>query len=139
MEVFASASESEHLEEDVGTSVEHRTVTPSLLTRRSFAGLAGAAAAGMLLYAGEVSRHELMTERRTIAIQNLPESFAGFRIAQISDFHYAAYTEPSYIERVVARVNALKPDDRRFRQHVADRQGQSGGLCTVMRRDPRQT
>jgi predicted MPP superfamily phosphohydrolase len=110
MEVFASASESEHLEEDVGTSVEHRTVTPSLLTRRSFAGLAGAAAAGMLLYAGEVSRHELMTERRTIAIQNLPESFAGFRIAQISDFHYAAYTEPSYIERVVARVNALKPD-----------------------------
>jgi predicted MPP superfamily phosphohydrolase len=83
---------------------------PAPLSRRIFLGAAGAAAAGMLLYAGEISRHELVTEQRSIAIEHLPESFDGFRIAQISDFHYAAYTEPFYIERVVERVNALRPD-----------------------------
>ena len=80
------------------------------LTRRSFLGASGLAAVGMGLYAGEIARHELVTERRTIALPNLPEVFAGYRIAQISDFHYAAYTEPFHIRHAVERVNALKPD-----------------------------
>ncbi|HEY0784824.1 MAG TPA: metallophosphoesterase, partial [Acidobacteriaceae bacterium] len=32
------------------------------------------------------------------------------RIVQISDFHYASFTEPFYLRRVVERVNALAPD-----------------------------
>ena len=80
------------------------------MTRRAFLGTAGAGAVGLTLYAGEISRHELVTEHRSIAIENLPEPFDGMRIVQISDFHYAAYTEPFYIRRVVERVNALKPD-----------------------------
>ena len=79
-------------------------------TRRHFLGAAGAAAAGLALYAGEIARHELVTEPRTIQIANLPESFDGFRAVQISDFHYAAYTEPFYLHRMVERVNALQPD-----------------------------
>ena len=86
------------------------TTPPTHLTRRSFLGAAGAAAVGGALYAGEISRHELVTEKRVIHIEHLPESFDGFRIAQISDFHYASYTEPFYIHRVVERVNALAPD-----------------------------
>jgi predicted MPP superfamily phosphohydrolase len=80
------------------------------LTRRTFLGAAAAAALSTALYAGEIARHELVTERRAIAIEHLPESFSGFRIAQISDFHFAAYTEPFYMRRVVERVNALRPD-----------------------------
>jgi predicted MPP superfamily phosphohydrolase len=64
----------------------------------------------MALYAGEIARHELVTERVSIAIDRLPEAFSGMRIAQISDLHYAEYTEPYYIRQVVARVNALRPD-----------------------------
>ncbi len=84
--------------------------TPSLLTRRAFLGVAGGAIAGLALYAGEHGRHQLELERRTIRIAQLPEAFAGFRIAQISDLHLAEYTEPWFIERVVREVNALKPD-----------------------------
>ncbi len=82
----------------------------SLLTRRAFLGLGGGAAVGLALYAGEVSRHELVLERRTIRIAGLPEAFRGLRIAQISDFHFAEYSEPFFIERVVRQVNALQPD-----------------------------
>jgi predicted MPP superfamily phosphohydrolase len=111
MDVLAPASQIDHSEPATLPSNEpQRAPSPAPLNRRAFLGAAGAAAAGLVLYAGEVSRHELITERRTISIQNLPESFDGFRIVQISDFHYAAYTEPFYIRYAVERVNALKPD-----------------------------
>ena len=91
--------------------IEAPTTAPSsLLTRRAFLGLAGGAAVGMGLYAGEHGRHQLELERRTIGIAGLPEAFAGFRIAQISDVHLAEYTEPWFVERAVHEVNALKPD-----------------------------
>ncbi len=82
----------------------------SLLTRRAFLGLSGAAAAGMALYAGEIGRHQLVLERQTIRIPKLAETFAGLRIVQISDIHYAQYTEPFFVRRVVREVNALQPD-----------------------------
>ncbi len=114
MEVLAPESRTEHAEARLSPSPEKETgaagLPASCLTRRGFLGMAGAAAVGVGLYAGEIARHELVTERRTISIEQLPDSFAGFRIAQISDFHYASYTEPFYLRRVVERVNALRPD-----------------------------
>jgi predicted MPP superfamily phosphohydrolase len=118
MEVFAPETQPKtQKSQQAQAEPEPATSSPSdftqasfSLTRRSFLSAAGAAAVGMLLYAGEIARHELVTEHRTISLANLPESFDGFRIVQISDFHYAAYTEPFYIHRVVERVNALKPD-----------------------------
>ena len=92
----------------VETPVE--AAPPSLLTRRAFLGVAGGAAAGLALYAGEVGRHQLELERRTIRIARLPEAFAGYRIAQISDLHIAEYTEPFFIERTIDAVNRLQPD-----------------------------
>ena len=91
--------------------VEAPAVTqPSLLTRRVFLGSGAAAAAGLALYAGEHGRHQLELERRTIRIAHLPEAFAGFRIAQISDIHLAEYTEPGFVQEAVRRINALRPD-----------------------------
>jgi len=80
------------------------------LTRRSFLSLSGAAAAGLAFYAGEVARHELSVEEHTIHLARLPDAFRGMRIVQISDFHYAEYTEAYFLERMVRVVNGLKPD-----------------------------
>jgi uncharacterized protein len=80
------------------------------LSRRDFLKLAGVAAVGLPLYAGEISRHELSVVRLTITLPRLPESFHGLTIAQVSDFHYAEYTEGFFIKRVIREVNRLKPD-----------------------------
>jgi predicted MPP superfamily phosphohydrolase len=82
----------------------------SLLTRRAFLGASAAVAVGLALDAGEIGRHDLVIERRTIRIPRLPEAFSGLRIAQISDIHFAEYTEPFFVERVVREVNALNAD-----------------------------
>ena len=90
------------------STLERRKKAP--LSRRDFLKLGGLAAVGLPLYAGEVSRHEISIERIAITLPQLPEAFRGFTIAQISDFHYAEYTEAFFIKRVVEQVNSLKPD-----------------------------
>lgn len=40
----------------------------------------------------------------------LPDAFRGMRIVQISDFHYAEFTEAFFLRDVVQHVNRLKPD-----------------------------
>jgi uncharacterized protein len=92
---------------DVSAPERQKTKT---FTRRDFLKLAGIAAVGLPVYAGEISRHEISIERLTITLPRLPESFRGLTIVQISDFHYAEYTEAFFIKRVVERVNQLKPD-----------------------------
>ena len=79
-------------------------------TRRDFLKLAGVAALGLPLYAGEISRHEISVLRVTITLPRLPDTFRGLTIAQLSDLHYAEYTEAYFIKQVVERVNRLKPD-----------------------------
>lgn len=81
-----------------------------LLTRRSFLGGAGIAAAGMALYSSEVARHEISILTHDIPIRNLPPAFEGYRIAQVSDIHYDEYTEPWFVHHVIDKVNALAPD-----------------------------
>ena len=79
-------------------------------TRRGFLIGSGALAAGMALYSGEISRHELVHQRSVIRMQNLPASFDGFRIVQISDIHLDEFTEPFFLEEVVRRINHIAPD-----------------------------
>jgi uncharacterized protein len=82
----------------------------SRLTRRSFLSLSALAAGGLAFYSGEIARHELSVEEHTIHLARLPDAFRGMRIAQISDFHYAEYTEAFFLARMVHEVNRLKPD-----------------------------
>jgi uncharacterized protein len=81
-----------------------------LLTRRNFLKMAALAAAALPVYSGEISRHELSVENHTIQLPRLPEVFRGLRIVQVSDLHYANFTEPFFIRKVVREVNRLKPD-----------------------------
>src|SRR5665213_3395267 len=81
-----------------------------IITRRIFVRSAMLAAGGFGVYAATHARHELEIVRRTILIRDLPDSFQGFRIAQISDIHLVEWTEPWFLRRVVAEVNKLAPD-----------------------------
>jgi uncharacterized protein len=83
---------------------------PTRFTRRSFLIGTGATTAGLVLYSGEVARHEIDIVERPIAITNLPTPFHGYRIVQLSDIHLDEYTEPFFLERIVHKVNALAPD-----------------------------
>ena len=80
------------------------------LTRRAFLQGGVLAAGGLAIYAGEIERHWVDVQNVEIRLGNLPEAFHGYRIAQLSDFHYGEYSEPTYIRAVVRRVNELRPD-----------------------------
>jgi predicted MPP superfamily phosphohydrolase len=82
----------------------------SVLTRRQFLGFSGLSVLGLGVYAGEIARHEIDIVHRTIVINRLPEVFKGFRIVQVSDFHFKEFTEAFFIKLVLDQVNALKPD-----------------------------
>jgi predicted MPP superfamily phosphohydrolase len=56
-------------------------------------------------------RTHVKVHSKNIEIPDLPASFHGLRVAQLSDIHLAGfYNHPGYIRDVVARVNQLQPD-----------------------------
>ena len=81
-----------------------------MLSRRQFLkgaiamGAAGLVADGLLLE----PRH-VVVERKTIAINGLPDAFDGFRICQITDVHHGPFTGLEFIKKVVEKVNSLNP------------------------------
>ncbi len=94
----------------VANPAQPASLGKTIVTRRNFLWLAAGSTAGMAFYAGEISRHELDIVYRTITLPRLPDPFAGFTIVQISDFHFQEYTEASFMEAVVRRVNEANPD-----------------------------
>lgn len=83
--------------------------SPGTMTRRSF--LAGAAAvAAVSAYSYGPGRHHLTVLRHDVYIPDLPSSFEGFKIAQLSDFHFGKWSEDSVTQHAVQIVNSLAPD-----------------------------
>ena len=63
------------------------------------------------VYCSIYSRVNLDVKKIELCSPKIPESFNGFTIVQISDFHLGSFNHtPSYINKVVERVNGLKPD-----------------------------
>jgi predicted MPP superfamily phosphohydrolase len=83
---------------------------PDPITRRAFLTGASAMGVGLATYAGTHARHEFEVLHRTFPIPNLPDSLHDLRIVQMSDIHLEEYTEPWFLEKMVAQVNALQPD-----------------------------
>lgn len=81
------------------------TMSPTQrITRRHFLVGAGATAAALALYSGEIGRHELDIVNRTFYLANLPTAFHGYRIAQLSDIHLEEFTEPFFLEHIIKKI-----------------------------------
>jgi uncharacterized protein len=80
------------------------------ISRRSFLALSVIAPIAVPLYAAEIARHELSVENVSIPMPRMHDAFRGIRIVQISDMHYANFTEPFFVRRAVEEVNRLKGD-----------------------------
>ncbi len=89
--------------------------TPTQLARREFLTRVGGGAAvaltgasigvGMFEARGE---HEIVTVE--IPLAKLPKALDGFSIVQLSDLHTGMTIDRDFVQRVVDRTNALKPD-----------------------------
>jgi len=82
-------------------------------TRRNFLRAGALAAGGALAvgadaFAWEPNHPHLV--KIEIALRRLPEAWDGFRIAQLSDFHYDEYFSIVPLRRAIGMVNDLKPD-----------------------------
>lgn len=65
----------------------------------------------MMWWGATVGRNSIQVERVEVSSPRLPESFNGYRIAQISDLHVGTWGEDThFIDRLVDSVNNLKPD-----------------------------
>jgi predicted MPP superfamily phosphohydrolase len=80
------------------------------LTRRRFLLGTAAAVGGFGLYSNQIARHEIDITHVDIPLRDLPDSFHGLRIVQISDLHLEEFTEEYFLRRIVRHVNALAPD-----------------------------
>jgi len=69
-------------------------------------GLGAVATVDGFLYEPE----DPVVERITIRLPRLPESFDGFRIAQMTDFHFGPYIGKPQIERAVQITRSLQPN-----------------------------
>jgi predicted MPP superfamily phosphohydrolase len=82
-----------------------------LPTRRQFLFAGGAAVAGGIALGidGHFECDRIQLKRVEIPLSHLPAAFDGFRIAQLSDFHYDDFSA-SPIRNCVQTVNNLNPD-----------------------------
>lgn len=65
---------------------------------------------GIFLYARYVGTKGLIVKEYKIGSENLPASFNGLKIAHFSDFHLGKTTDIEDIEKLVNKINILKPD-----------------------------
>jgi predicted MPP superfamily phosphohydrolase len=88
------------------------TPPPTRISRRKLlrnAALLAALPFGAGIYAHEIEPFWPRFPEIPIRIKNLPRSFDGYRIAQVTDMH-AGRVAFDYLDRVMSRVAALKPD-----------------------------
>jgi predicted MPP superfamily phosphohydrolase len=84
------------------------------VTRRQFLG--GLAAAPLVAlsassaYATLIEPHQYEITQTDIFIPNLPDSFEGFRITQLTDLHHSRIVGIDQIRRVIELAQGTKPD-----------------------------
>lgn len=63
-----------------------------------------------ILQAASIEPYQFEVTRRQIYISDLPRSFHGFRIVQLSDIHHSSFLDEAHIAEAVRRANELQPD-----------------------------
>ncbi|CAB1060700.1 hypothetical protein D1BOALGB6SA_5467 [Olavius sp. associated proteobacterium Delta 1] len=80
------------------------------ISRRSFLKNSFRLSVLAFLGIGYERRNNLKTEHVRISFPNLPASFHGFRIVQISDLHASFWVGRDYLMQVVREINQLEKD-----------------------------
>lgn len=57
-----------------------------------------------------IERQWVQLNRYRVPVASLPEAFHGFTVAQLTDIHLGLLVSDAFVEQVVARTNALRPD-----------------------------
>src|SRR5437879_11202783 len=81
-----------------------------LLLARAFAVGVGSVVAGLSVFGVRSALAGLRIKDVSIGIAGLPKALAGLRIVQITDLHIGPLLQKEWVEGVVERVRALKPD-----------------------------
>jgi predicted MPP superfamily phosphohydrolase len=63
-----------------------------------------------MVYGVLVGAHDYKVRRVKIALKNLPKSFEGFKILQLSDIHSGSFTNPSLVQKGIDMAIAQKAD-----------------------------
>ncbi|MDZ4771953.1 MAG: metallophosphoesterase [Planctomycetota bacterium] len=90
---------------DAPIDAERRVFLARTLAGTALVGATGTTIAGIVSAEGVIT-----TPVVPVALPRLPRALDGFCIAQISDLHVGALVQRRFVERVVERTNALKPD-----------------------------
>ena len=77
-------------------------------------------AAAFLTLVGMILARRPLVVRVTVPIADLPSDLAGFRILQLSDLHIGPTIRRPFVDAVVDRANALRPDLVAVTGDVAD-------------------
>jgi hypothetical protein len=80
------------------------------ISRRSFLKNSFRLSALAFLGIGFEGRNNLKIEHVSLGFPNLPDSFHGFRIVQISDLHASFWVGETYLMQMVREINNLKKD-----------------------------
>jgi hypothetical protein len=71
-------------------------------------GLAGTSI--LVAYSFTIARQRLKIDHRDIMCARLPDGLNGLTVAHLSDFHVGGFRPLEWLERIVERVNKLRPD-----------------------------
>ncbi len=90
----------------------------------SVAGVVCAIVAFLTMWWGAlINRYHIQVNEVTVRVDDLPQSFAGYRIAQISDLHVGTFgTDTAFVNKLVTVVNEQHPDMIVFTGDIVNRQ-----------------
>ena len=91
-----------------GETIENEGITRSVFL--SWFGLAvGGGLFGSLIY-GFSNKYNYKVKKISLKYPNLPPSFKGIKIAQLSDIHSGSFADKAAVQKGVERVLSLNPD-----------------------------
>lgn len=77
---------------------------------------------GFMWWGALINRYDINVNEVDVEIHNLPESFVGYRVAQISDLHLGTYrNDTSFISTLVDSINKLDVDVVMFTGDIVNR------------------
>lgn len=89
----------------------------------TFGAIFGAVVFAAMWWGALINRNRTQLREQEIAVNNLPGSFDGYRIVQISDIHTGTFgNDTAFVGRLVDQVNALQPNLIVFTGDIVNRQ-----------------